>query len=99
MLAARIQPSYLTEVCQVGFKKCIVANDMDYCAHLLHECTGTKNFTQPATVELKELERELPLKFSDEENEINRRRCKKQKFYATVSKIKRDKNYSKKRNR
>ena len=82
MLAARIQPAYLTDICQVGFKKCIKANEMDFCAHLLHDCIGTGNFTQPAEVALPKRENLLPLTFTDRENEINQQRCKKQKFYA-----------------
>ena len=87
MLAARIQPTYLTDVCQIGFKNCTVTNDMDYCAHLLHDCIGTGNFTQPMAFEIKEKPVELPLTFTDRENEVNQRRCKKQKFYAMFFKI------------
>ena len=82
MLAARIQPTYLTDVCQLGFKNCTVTNEMDYCAHLLHDCIGTGNFTQPAEVIIPEEEKEAPLSFSDKESIINQFRCKKQKFYA-----------------
>ena len=87
MLAARIQPTYLTNVCQVGFKKCIVTNDMDFCAHLLHDCIGTGTFTQPPKVELQEKAIEPPLSFTDRENEINQLRCKKKKFYAMFFQI------------
>ena len=82
MLAARIQPTYLTDVCQAGFKNCTVTNDMDYCAHLLHDCIGTRNFTQPSAIKLKDRPVEQPLTFTKKENEINQRRCKKQKFYV-----------------
>ena len=82
MLASRIQPTYLTDVCQVGFKKCILTNDMDYCAHLLHDCTGTRNFTQPVAIQIEERPVEPPLTFTDTENEVNQRRCMKQQFYA-----------------
>ena len=88
MLAARIQPTYLTNVCQVGFKRCTVTNDMDYCAHLLRDCIGTGNFTQPAAIEVQERAVEPTLTFTDKENEINQRRCKKQKFYAMFFKEK-----------
>ncbi|CAG5081852.1 Oidioi.mRNA.OKI2018_I69.PAR.g9976.t1.cds [Oikopleura dioica] len=87
MLAARIQPTYLTNVCQAGFKNCTVTNDLDYCAHLLHECIGTGNFIQPAAIEIEERAIEPPLTFTDKENEVNQVRCKKQKFYAMFFKI------------
>ena len=82
MLAARVQPTYLTNVCQLGFKQCFATVDMDYCAHLLHECVATGNFTQPVSIELKERPVEPTLLFTEKENEINQQRCKKQKFYA-----------------
>ena len=82
MLAARIQPTYLTNVCQAGFKKCTVSSDLNYCAHLLHDCIGTGNFTQPLVIELKEKKAEQTLIFTPRENEINQRRCKKFNFYA-----------------
>ena len=82
MLAARIQPTYLTNVCQAGFKNCSVTNDMDYCAHLLHDCIVTRNFTQPAAIKITDEPEALPLTFTDKENKSNQRRCKKQKFYA-----------------
>ena len=82
MLAARIQPTYLTDVCQAGFKSCIVSNEMDYCAHLLHDCIGTGNFTQPAEIEIKERQVEPIPTFTEKKNEVNQRRCMKQKFYA-----------------
>ncbi|CAG5108048.1 Oidioi.mRNA.OKI2018_I69.chr1.g3612.t1.cds [Oikopleura dioica] len=85
MLAAQIQPTYLTNVCQVGFKKCTLTHDMNYCAHLLHDCIGTKTFTQPAEVTIPEKPKETPLEFTEKENEINAFRCKKRKFYAMVS--------------
>ena len=87
MLAARIQPSYLTNVCQAGFKNCTVTNDMDYCAHLLHDCIGTGNFTQPAAMELEESPVEKIPTFTVKENEVNQLRCKKQKFYAMFFKV------------
>ena len=81
MLASRIQPTYLTNVCQAGFKKCLLNTDMDYCAHLLHDCVGSKNFTQPVEIVLPERPKELSLEFTEKENEVNALRCKKQKFY------------------
>ena len=87
MLAARIQPTYLTDVCQAGFKNCTVTNDMDYCAHLLHDCIGTGNFTQPVAFEIEEKPVEPLLTFTVKENEVNQLRCKKQKFYAMFFKI------------
>ena len=87
MLAARIQPTYLTDVCQAGFKNCTVTNDMDYCAHLLHDCIGTGNFSQPVAFEINEKPVEPPLTFTNKENEINQLRCKKQKFYALFLKV------------
>ena len=84
MLAARIQPTYLTNVCQAGFKNCTPTNDMDYCAHLLHECIGTKNFTEPVDILLPKRLKIETLEFSKTENEINARRCKKKKFYDMV---------------
>ena len=84
MLAARIQPTYLTDICQVGFKKCIKTTEMDYCAHLLYGCIGTGNFTQPAKVILPKVKYEPPLTFTGEENKINQLRCKKHKFYVMV---------------
>ena len=86
MLAARIQPTYLTDVCQKGFKTCIKNTGMDYCAHLLHDCIGTGNFTQPAELVIPEMHKETQLDFTDKENEINLYRCKKQRFYAMVLK-------------
>ena len=82
MLAARIQPSYLTTVCQFGFKECLLTNEMDYCAHTLHDCIGTKIFTQPTAIILQKKEQSPSMKFTDKENKINKLRCKKQKFYA-----------------
>ncbi|CAG5108004.1 Oidioi.mRNA.OKI2018_I69.chr1.g3592.t1.cds [Oikopleura dioica] len=87
MLAARIQPTYLTNVCQAGFKNCTVTNNMDYCAHLLHDCIGTGNFTQPAVIKIQGRPVEPPLTFTDKENDVNQQRCKKQKFYAMFFKI------------
>ena len=87
MLAARIQPSYLTNVCQAGFKNCTVTNEMDYCAHLLHDCIGTGNFTQPLAFEIQEKPLEPSLTFTLKKNEVNQFRCKKQKFYAMFLKV------------
>ena len=84
MLASRIQPSYLTNVCQAGFKKCAYSSDMDLCAHLLHDCIGTGNFTQPELVSLPKREMQHTVFFTVKENKINQRRCKKQKFFAKV---------------
>ncbi|CAG5104652.1 Oidioi.mRNA.OKI2018_I69.chr1.g1423.t1.cds [Oikopleura dioica] len=83
-LESQIQPTYLTNICQLGFKKCIKTNEMDYCAHLLHGCIGTGNFTQPDAASLPNRVTQPALTFTDRENEINQVRCKKKKFYAMV---------------
>ena len=61
---------------------------MDYCAHLLHECIGTRTFRQPAARKLLKYEAENheALAYTDIENTINQRRCKKQQFYVKVFK-------------
>ena len=83
MLGARVQPSYLTHVCQRGYKSCLRNGgiEMDYCAHLLNQCTESKEFVVPEEIAARELPKETQDVFTKRENEINLRRCKKQQFY------------------
>ena len=83
MLASRVQPSFLTHVCQRGYKKCLRNGgiEMDYCAHLLNQCTESKEFVVPEEVAARERPKERKYVFTKRENEINLRRCKKQQFY------------------
>lgn len=81
MIQSRIQPSYLTNVCQINYKKCIKIEKMDLCGHLMHECHGTRNFTLPSPARPVRPSQISSLSFTDEENRINLRRCKKKKFY------------------
>ena len=83
MLGARVQPSYLTHVCQRGYKNCLRNGgiEMEYCAHLLHQCIDSKEFVVPEEVAAREIFINKPDEFTARENEINLRRCKKQQFY------------------
>ena len=54
---------------------------MDLCGHLMKQCHKTKEFTLPEPIAKIERENSKPLEFSQEENQINLKRCKKKKFY------------------
>ena len=54
---------------------------MDYCGHLMKQCFETQEFILPEPVSQIELTNATPLDFSEEENEVNLRRCQKKQFY------------------
>ena len=54
---------------------------MDYCGHLMKKCYETKEFMLPVSVLKIDYAKGDPLSFSDEENEVNLRRCQKKQFY------------------
>ena len=73
--------TFLTSTCHRNYKKCVQVASMDYCGHLMKQCHETEKFILPepvSTIENVEVE---PLIFSNEENEVNLRRCQKKQFY------------------
>ena len=54
---------------------------MDYCGHLMKQCHETTNFTLLSSrTKIVEKNKKI-IEFTEEENGINHRRCKKKKFY------------------
>ena len=81
LLGSRIEPSYLTLVCQAGYKSCVKVTSSDYCSSELYKCTSTRVFEQPEEFVLPKRLVSPPLLFTKKENDVNLRRCKKQNFY------------------
>jgi hypothetical protein len=84
LVKSRQMPSYATTVCQTGFKECIsFGHDFILCTDLLHDCKSSRVFNQAEPIETldQKPKPETILKFTEEENMINLRRCKKQKFH------------------
>ena len=84
LLGSRIEPSYLTLVCQAGYKTCTRMTSSDFCSHQLYKCTSTRVFEQPEEFVLPERADPSPPPFTKKDNEVNLRRCKKKNLYAMV---------------
>ena len=68
-------------ICHRNYKKCIQTEKMDLCGHSMKQCFQTNEFIFPEPVkEIRQIESE-PVVFTEEENQINLRRCQKKKFY------------------
>ena len=56
---------------------------MDLCGHLMQQCHETREFVQPVPVSKIQPMEFKPFIFTEEENEVNLRRCQKKRFFDT----------------
>ena len=73
--------TFLTNTCNIGYKKCLRSENSEVCGHLMQKCFETKEFEQPEPVFKYKRKEQKPLVFDEKDNKINLRRCKKEKFY------------------
>ena len=78
---SRAVTTFLTSTCNRNYKKCVQLETMDYCGHLMKQCYETEEFFLPKPVSKIEHANDTHLVFSEEENDVNLRRCQKKQFY------------------
>ena len=72
--------TFLTSTCHRSYKECVKIESMDLCGHLMRQCKATEEFILPKPISLMKQEETELMEFSDDENKVNLRRCRKKKF-------------------
>lgn len=80
---SKLQTTFLSSTCQLGYKLCLQNDNMDLCGHLMQQCHETREFKQPVPVSKIQPIQIKPVVFNVEENEVNLRRCQKKRFFDT----------------
>ena len=80
MEKSKLQTTFLTSTCHRTYKKCVQIESMALCGHLMKQCHATEEFIIPEPISKTEHTNVASLVFTEEENKVNLRRCKKKKF-------------------